>query len=79
MRTISVHVFFQMSSPRWCCRRSKGIPSSLMLPEALDRWAALSAQGIVFEGMTKMVSKGVSRTLRRRTEIKAWKGRNGEW
>ena len=63
--TIYVHVMFSGSilcSPRWCCRRSEDIRSLLLLPKALDRWAAVSARGIVVEGTTKKVIRDLSRS-----------------
>ena len=62
--TIFVHVIFPsriLCSSEWCCRRSEGIRSSLLLSETLDRWAAVSARGIVVEEIAKRVNRGVSR------------------
>ena len=67
VRTISVRVVFPsriLCSPGSCCRRSEGISSSLLLPEVLDRWAVVSARGIVVEGIAKRAIRGVSQSCR---------------
>ena len=62
---ISVHVMFPsriLCSPRQCYRRSEDIRSSLLLPAALDQWVAVSARGIVVEGIAKRAMRGESRS-----------------